>query len=131
MKKHVKKGKKTERKIIAPVHDLDEEIEAEEAAEDYCCTENPAVPDEEVAYRLVKLYFEEVARLGFKRRLDLDAIINAYLYALRRLESKKKEMNEISKFVEKEEQHLGEETKEEAIPGDAHGDHDEHGHEGH
>ena len=71
--------------------------------------------DEEVAYRLVKLYFEEVARLGFKRKLDLDAIINAYMYSLQRLKNKDKEIDELSKFVKKEEESLASETREEAL----------------
>jgi len=44
--------------------------------------------DEEVAFRIVRLYFEEVARLGFKRTLDLDQMINAYFYTLKRLKGK-------------------------------------------
>jgi hypothetical protein len=73
------------------------------------------IPDEEVAFRLVRLYFEEVARLGFKRKLDLDATINAYLYALQRLRNKEKEMSELKRFVDKEEESLKMETKEEAL----------------
>jgi len=76
----------------------------------------PGVPDEEMAFRVVKLYFEEIARLGFKRRLDLDAIINAYFYALARLERKDKELKFIQKKVLKEEAELSRETKEEMIP---------------
>ena len=71
--------------------------------------------DEEIAYRLVKLYFKEIARLGFKRKLDLDAIINAYMYSLQRLKNKDKEMDELSRFVQKEEETLATETKEEAL----------------
>ena len=56
----------------------------------------PAVPDEEIAYRLVKLYFEEIARLGFKRTLNLDSILNAYFYSLKRLMNK--EENNINKL---------------------------------
>ena len=33
--------------------------------------------DEEVAFRIVRLYFEEIARTGFKRQLDLDQMVNA------------------------------------------------------
>ena len=54
--------------------------------------------DDEVAFRIVRLYFEEIARLGFKRQLDLDQIINAYFYALKRLGNKE---SEIKKAVEK------------------------------
>ena len=51
------------------------------------------VPDEIVALRLVKLYFEEIARLGFKRQLDLDAVINSYFYSLSRLQRKEAELS--------------------------------------
>ncbi len=44
--------------------------------------------DEEVAFRIVRLYFEEVARMGFKRQLDLDQMINSYFYTLKKLKSK-------------------------------------------
>ena len=44
--------------------------------------------DEEVAFRVVRLYFEEIARLGFKRQLDLDQMINAYFYALKKVKDK-------------------------------------------
>ncbi len=72
--------------------------------------------DEEVAYKLVKLYFEEVARQGFKRSLDLDSIINAYLYALGRLRNKDKELGEIMHLVSSEEHKLGHETKSQVLP---------------
>ncbi|MEK6958596.1 MAG: hypothetical protein AABW59_00980 [archaeon] len=54
--------------------------------------------DEEVAFRVVRLYFEEVARLGFKRQLDLDQIVNSYFYALKRLKNKDEVMK---KMIEK------------------------------
>jgi len=44
--------------------------------------------DEEVAFRIVRLYFEEIARLGFKRTLDLDQMINSYFYTLKQLKNK-------------------------------------------
>ncbi|MBT4870757.1 MAG: hypothetical protein HON47_04235 [Candidatus Diapherotrites archaeon] len=44
--------------------------------------------DEEVAFRVVRLYFEEIARLGFKRQLDLDQMINAYFYTLKKVKDK-------------------------------------------
>ncbi len=76
----------------------------------------PNLPDEEVAYRLVKLYFEEIARMGFKRKLDLDAIINAYFYALSRLKRKDIELSAIMHAVLKEEKNLANEPKEEMFP---------------
>ncbi|MBU2476741.1 hypothetical protein KKG83_04685 [Candidatus Micrarchaeota archaeon] len=75
-----------------------------------------SVPDEEMAFRMVKLYFEEVARLGFKRTLDLDAIINAYFYSLARLKRKEGEMKLIKEKVLKEETELASETKEQLFP---------------
>jgi len=46
-------------------------------------------PDsEEIAFKLMQTYFIEVARLGFKRRLTLDEIIDAYFYSLARVKMK-------------------------------------------
>ena len=59
--------------------------------------------DEEVAFRIVRLYFEDVARLGFKRSLDLDQMINAYFYALKRLKDKEAIMKKVTAEVIKEE----------------------------
>ncbi len=78
--------------------------------------EKSSIPDEEIAYRIVKLYFEEIARLGFKRKLDLDAIINAYFYALSRLQAKERGMQAISRLVKKQEAELATETREELFP---------------
>ena len=72
--------------------------------------------DEEVAYRLVKLYFEEIARMGFKRKLDLDGIINAYFYSLSRLKRKEAEIEAIKRLVLREEADLRTETKEQMFP---------------
>lgn len=72
--------------------------------------------DEEVATRVVGIYFENVARLGFKRRLDLDAVINSYLYALSRLGKKEYELKAIEAAVRKVEEELSKETKEELLP---------------
>jgi hypothetical protein len=44
--------------------------------------------DEEVAFKIVRLYFEEIARLGFKRQLDLDQILNSYFYTLKKVGDK-------------------------------------------
>ena len=59
--------------------------------------------DEEVAFRVVRLYFEEIARTGFKRQLDLDQMINAYFYTLKKLKGKDKTMREISEKIIREE----------------------------
>jgi len=48
--------------------------------------------DEEVAFRIVRLYFEEIARLGFKRQLDLDQMINSYFYTLKKVQTKDTKM---------------------------------------
>lgn len=51
-----------------------------------------SLPDEEVAFRIVNLYFEEVAKKGFKEELDLDSITNAYFHVLKRLKNKEQEL---------------------------------------
>jgi len=71
--------------------------------------------DEEIACRIVDLYYDEVARLGFKRELDLDAIINSYNYTLQRLKNKRKEMSELCRIVKNEETLLRKETIKEAL----------------
>ncbi|MBI4043400.1 MAG: hypothetical protein HY393_01170 [Candidatus Diapherotrites archaeon] len=70
------------------------------------------VSEEELALKIVHLFFEEVARTGFKRTLTLDAMINAYFYTLGRLKNKSKEMAIVSKLVEKAEADLAQESKE-------------------
>ena len=57
-------------------------------------------PDaEEIAFKIVQTYFIEVARLGFKRQLTLDEIINAYFYALARVKRQNIEMCEVEQAV--------------------------------
>lgn len=74
------------------------------------------LPAEEVAVRLTRLYFEEIARLGFKRRLDFDAIINAYYYCMQRLQNKDKELEVMRKIVDREENKVSHETKSQLFP---------------
>ncbi len=74
------------------------------------------LPAEEVAVRLTRLYFEEIARLGFKRRLDFDAIINAYYYCMQRLQNKDKELEVMRKIVEREENKVSHESKSQLFP---------------
>jgi hypothetical protein len=62
--------------------------------------------DEEVAFRIVRLYFEDIARLGFKRNLDLDQMINAYFYTLKKLKGKDKTMKEMAEKIVKEEKQI-------------------------
>jgi len=71
--------------------------------------------DEDVALTIVELYFEEIARFGLKRSLNLDAIINSYYYTLSRIEKKEKELGAVVKAVEFEEQKIVTETKAELI----------------
>jgi len=73
------------------------------------------IGDEEMAFNVVKLYFEQIARLGFKRKLDLDAIINAYFYTLDRMHKKKEEMDSIQKVVEQEESRIKKATTKEEL----------------
>jgi hypothetical protein len=74
------------------------------------------MPDEQVAAQLVKLYFEEIARLGFKRSLDFDSIINAYFYCLQRLKHREKELEVMRRIVEKEESKITGESKTQLFP---------------
>ncbi len=60
-----------------------------------------APADEDVALKMVRLYFQEIARLGFKRSLDLDEIINAYFYSLCRVKRSGIELPEIIEAVKK------------------------------
>ncbi len=63
--------------------------------EDVQASGTEKVSDEETAVKLAGLYFKEVARLGFKRSLELDSVINAYFYALARIRRKEFESKEI------------------------------------
>ena len=67
--------------------------------------------DEEVAFRIVRLYFEDVARLGFKRQLDLDQMINAYFYTLKKLKNKDESMKKIVAEIKKAEEDKKTETR--------------------
>jgi len=58
--------------------------------------------DEEISMRIVRLYFEEIARLGFKRSLDLDQMINAYFYTLKKLKDKDAMKNATVKVIKEE-----------------------------
>ncbi|MEI7961032.1 MAG: hypothetical protein WCI04_01735 [archaeon] len=44
--------------------------------------------DEEIAFKLIQTYFMEIARMGFKRNLSLDEIIDSYFYALAKIRSR-------------------------------------------
>lgn len=58
-----------------------------------------AESDEELALRMLDVYFREVARRGLKRSLSLDEVINAYFYALMRMQRSSIELEEIKKIV--------------------------------
>ena len=72
--------------------------------------------NEEVAARILQIYFKEVARLGYKRTLTLDETINAYYYVLSKLGNKKVLLEEVKQKVIRDERELASETKDEAIP---------------
>jgi len=72
--------------------------------------------DDQVAARLVAIYFKEIARLGFKRTLTLDEVINAYYYALSKLKGKDAFIKEALSKVIEEERELKTETTEELLP---------------
>lgn len=72
--------------------------------------------NEEIASRLVGIYFREVARLGYKRSLTLDETINAYYYALSKLGNKEKAMAKVRQEVIEDEQEMKAESKEELFP---------------
>ncbi len=71
--------------------------------------------NEQAAIGLVKLYVEQIARLGLKRKLDLDSIISAYLYTLARLDNKSEEMKIFDKLADSETEEVKSETKEEVL----------------
>jgi hypothetical protein len=72
--------------------------------------------NEEIAAKVVQIYFKEIARLGYKRRLTLDETINAYYYALSRLQNKAAELEKARKKVLRDEADLKKETKDELFP---------------
>ena len=72
---------------------------------------NGSPSKEEIAYQLVKLYLEEAARLGFKRKLEFDDVINAYFYALGRLLKSELELKTVSKAIQKAEKEIKDEPE--------------------
>jgi len=51
--------------------------------------------DEELALEMLEIYFSDVARSGFKRKLSLDEVINSYFYALLRVQRKSVELGKV------------------------------------
>lgn len=74
------------------------------------------ISNEEIAFRIVSIYFEEIARLGFKRSLDLDSIINAYFFTLEKIKNKDAKISEMMQKVLEEEKKLLLQQKNEIIP---------------
>ena len=66
----------------------------------------------EIALGLTKIYFEELLRSGVRRQMELDDLINAYIYTRSRLEKVDKEMEIMEPIVDKNQQELEKEVKE-------------------
>ncbi|MCX8158273.1 MAG: hypothetical protein N3D73_01250 [Candidatus Diapherotrites archaeon] len=62
--------------------------------------------EEEIACELVSIYFEEIVRLGVKRTLNTDSVINAYLYTLQRIKNKNKEIDSLEDIIKEEEKQI-------------------------
>jgi hypothetical protein len=62
--------------------------------------------DDDIAFRLVELYVKDVSKGHEKRQMGLDTILNAYFYALLRIQRKAREMQALEAAVEKEEELL-------------------------
>ncbi|VVB99364.1 Uncharacterised protein [uncultured archaeon] len=45
--------------------------------------------DEEVAIELISVFFREVHRLGLKRRLELDDVLNSYFDTVAKIKARK------------------------------------------
>jgi len=54
---------------------------------------------EEIAFNVIETYFKELARVGFKKQLTLDEVINSYLYALARVKREDIELSEVARAV--------------------------------
>ncbi len=76
--------------------------------------------NEEIAAKVVQIYFKEIARLGYKRKLTLDETINAYYYVLSRLQNKGFELEKAKKKVLRDEADLKTETRDELFPEPGH-----------
>ena len=56
----------------------------------------------DVAYRLVDLYVKELTERRDKRMLDIEGLVEAYLYVLGRLKASEHEMDNIVKAIQEE-----------------------------
>ena len=62
--------------------------------------------DKQIALKIVETYLREAARVGLKRTLEIDDIINAYLYVYSRLIKDRKTIPEIEKTLDDETREL-------------------------
>ncbi len=55
--------------------------------------------DEELALKMIDVYFSEVARHGLKRKLTLDEVVNSYFYTLTRIQRKDVELSATKEMI--------------------------------
>lgn len=72
--------------------------------------------EEEIALRIVGIYFEQVARRGVKRQIDFDSMINAYFYVLQKLNNKDELLASMKSKVVLEEKKLLNQSKTDLFP---------------
>ena len=72
--------------------------------------------DQEVAFRVLNIYFEEVARRGIKRKLDFDSILNSYFYVLEKVKSTDSVLPEFKEKIVKEEERMLHQQKKDLVP---------------
>jgi len=75
-----------------------------------------SLTDEEIALKIVEIYFEEIVRSGTKRKINFDSLINSYFYVLEKINNKDEMLTSLKEQVEIEEENLLEQSKEEIIP---------------
>lgn len=61
---------------------LPKQTSEESDSPNYSSSNTSGLSEEEIAVRLVSLYFQEVARVGFKKSLTLSEVVNAYQHVL-------------------------------------------------
>lgn len=88
-------------RIVEPVLERANGKRAESAGETVSTKGvSSALPcDEELALKMIDVYFGEVARYGLKRKLALDEVVNAYFYCLMRVQRKGVEMNAVKEMI--------------------------------
>ncbi|MDD5147945.1 MAG: hypothetical protein PHH08_00600, partial [Candidatus ainarchaeum sp.] len=73
---------KTGQAIVLPekiIHILEQNILKESSQ---------GLPLEEISYRLLSVYFEEMARLGLKRSVSLDELVGIYMHLIKKIEAR-------------------------------------------